>query len=391
LDWVVEHVINPLNDERKAAFKVDYQIAERSNTVLQSKITDLIEQGDTGREDILAAKREEAAVKEAVVRNPVINDSTVEALAKRLSTNPKGIILFRDELNGWLSVIERSDRAHERAFYLEAFNGSGKYSQDRIGRGEIQINDAAVSILGGIQPGMLGNVLMGREKNTANDGLFERFQLALYPEKNENTYTDIESDEVLETNMRNLYSCIATLGEVEEKIVFNFDSKAQVHWTKWAKDQSKIEFLASPDDQAVLGKYPALVAKLTLIFCIIDQANKCDDPKRFTLQSIADCKSLKRAIKWASFLYSHNIKIRSLTVAECIADKAKAIVPKLKLLKGQFIPRDLYRKGWSGVSTVSAALEVINLLIEWGYIQKQTENSKLKKEAEVYVIHPDYT
>jgi hypothetical protein len=43
------------------------------------------------------------------------------------------------------------------------------------------------------------------------------------------------------------------------------------------------------------------------------------------------------------------------------------------------------------VSTVSAALEVINLLIEWGYIQKQTENSKLKKEAEVYVIHPDYT
>ena len=34
-------------------------------------------------------------------------------------------------LTGWLKSLDREDRANDRAFYLEAFNGLNRYTYDR--------------------------------------------------------------------------------------------------------------------------------------------------------------------------------------------------------------------------------------------------------------------
>jgi putative DNA primase/helicase len=86
-------------------------------------------------------------------------------------------------LTGFLHSLEREGREGSRAFYLEAWNGDGRFTYDRIGRGTIDIEAACVSILGGIQPGPLTGYMLQLAKGLGgDDGLMQRFQLLVWPD-----------------------------------------------------------------------------------------------------------------------------------------------------------------------------------------------------------------
>lgn len=103
-------------------------------------------------------------------------DATTEKLGELLRDNPRGLLLSRDELAGWLSTLERPGREGEREFYLEAWDGSGEYTFDRIGRGTVHIPALTLSVLGGIQPGKLARYLdEALDGGGGADGLLQRF------------------------------------------------------------------------------------------------------------------------------------------------------------------------------------------------------------------------
>ena len=70
----------------------------------------------------------------------------------------------------------------ERAFYLEAFNGDGSFTYDRIGRGTVCIERATVSIIGGVQPSRVAPLVQGAMSGVTDDGLLQRFSLAVWPD-----------------------------------------------------------------------------------------------------------------------------------------------------------------------------------------------------------------
>ena len=101
-----------------------------------------------------------------------IADSTPEALASILSGNPRGLLMQRDELAGWLSGMDRySGGGSERPMWLEAY-GAGRYVVDRVRhKGQpIVIPRMSVSICGTVQPDRLAELL-----KSADDGLAARF------------------------------------------------------------------------------------------------------------------------------------------------------------------------------------------------------------------------
>lgn len=111
-----------------------------------------------------------------------MNDATVEKLGELLNENPRGLLLVRDELPGFLSQMESEEYASDRAFYLEAFNGSGQFTYDRIGRGTVHIANCTVSIIGGVQPSRIAPIVRGAITGTSNDGLIQRLQLTVWPD-----------------------------------------------------------------------------------------------------------------------------------------------------------------------------------------------------------------
>ena len=79
----------------------------------------------------------------------VVNDLTYEKLGEILSANPDGVLSVRDEMRGLFLSLAREESAPARAFYLQAWSG-GPYTFDRIGRGTVTVDDARLSIIGGI-------------------------------------------------------------------------------------------------------------------------------------------------------------------------------------------------------------------------------------------------
>jgi hypothetical protein len=112
----------------------------------------------------------------------IVNDPTIEKLGEILNQNPAGVLLFRDEISGFLANLERAGHENDRAFYLEAWNGYGRYTYDRILRGTLDINSVCVSILGAITPGPLAAYLRETFKGVRDDGLIQRFQVSVYPD-----------------------------------------------------------------------------------------------------------------------------------------------------------------------------------------------------------------
>ena len=92
----------------------------------------------------------------------VVNDATVEKLGELLNENQNGLLLIRDELPGFLAKMESEECQGERAFYLEAFNGDGRFTYDRIGRGTVVIENCTLSLVGGVQPSRLAPIVRGQ-------------------------------------------------------------------------------------------------------------------------------------------------------------------------------------------------------------------------------------
>jgi len=104
----------------------------------------------------------------------IASDTTPEALARLLSCQPKGLLITRDELAGWLGSFNRysGGQGGDRAFWLEAYGGR-PYVIDRARNGgeSVIVPNLAASIIGGIQPDKLQSLLLSGD----DDGLPARF------------------------------------------------------------------------------------------------------------------------------------------------------------------------------------------------------------------------
>ena len=140
-------------------------------------------EGDDDQAQALALEVVNLQTKEPQRARFLVNDATVESLGVILNANPNGhILVYRDELMGFLIGLDKEGQEQARSFYLESWNGTGRFTYDRISRGTIDIEAAVTNILGGIQPGPLQTYMTGNSKRSADDGLIQRFQLMVWPD-----------------------------------------------------------------------------------------------------------------------------------------------------------------------------------------------------------------
>ena len=127
----------------------------------------------------------------------IVSDTTVEALAPILAANPRGVLLARDELAGWIRSFDRyaSKGGGDAPHWLSMYNG-GSMLVDRKGqRKSIYVPTAAVAICGGIQPGILHRSLGDEHRQ---NGLASRLLLTCPPRQTKR-WTENEIDETIET------------------------------------------------------------------------------------------------------------------------------------------------------------------------------------------------
>ena len=131
----------------------------------------------------------------------IVSDTTVEALAPILKANPRGLLLARDELHGWLGSFDRyangkggADASH----WLSMYNGETIIVDRRTGQPRtIYVPWASMCVCGGIQPAILDRAL-GREHRES--GLCARLLFACPPRKPKQ-WIDHDIDPALEESI----------------------------------------------------------------------------------------------------------------------------------------------------------------------------------------------
>ena len=112
----------------------------------------------------------------------IVTDTTMEALAPILSANPKGLLLARDELAGWLgSFNEYKQSGSDSANWLSMYSAKTITIDRKTGTPRtIYVRDPLICITGGIQPSILSHCL-GREHRES--GMAARLLLTCPPRK----------------------------------------------------------------------------------------------------------------------------------------------------------------------------------------------------------------
>ena len=100
-------------------------------------------------------------------------EPTVEKAAHLVHSNPRGMLLIRDELSGWIGGMDRYSHGdgNDRAFWLQAYGGR-PWTPDRIKHGDrsIIIPHLLWGLVGGIQPDRVATQLLAGD----DDGLAAR-------------------------------------------------------------------------------------------------------------------------------------------------------------------------------------------------------------------------
>jgi hypothetical protein len=323
------------------------------------------------------------------------NDTTIEKLCELLADNPRGLLLYRDELIGLLSSWEKDGHESDRAFFLEAWNGYGSLTTDRISRGTVHTENLCISIFGNTQPAKLSRYLHNAIRGIDNDGLLQRFQLLIYPDDNRDwRLVDQTPDNVAKQRAANVFKNLSAMNFTEYGATkegadrfpyFRFDEQAQGVFYEWLTKLERDKLNA--DDQPILlehlAKYRSLVPSLALIFHLIDSADgKINQKISFdhTLQ----------AIGWAGYLENHARRIYGM--AHDVA-RQSAIKLGKKIVEGAlpspFSIRDVYRKEWALLDDKELVQKACDELVDAGWIRLELQSHETgRPRLPCYSVNP---
>jgi putative DNA primase/helicase len=327
----------------------------------------------------------------------LVNDITVEKLGELMAqdVNANGLIVFRDELVGLFKSLDRPGHEADRTFFLEAWNGSGSFTFDRIGRGTLHIPHACLALFGGIQPGPLTSYLRGTFSGEDRDGFTERFQVMMYPdprigflnvdrrpnaEARERAVAIFRALDALEPAAR---GCKA--GDDSGIPCLHFSDEAQEFFVEWRIGLERR--LRSGNLPALmethLSKYRSLHPSLALIFHLVDTYD------RPSLEPVS-LRAAEAAAAWCELLEVHAARVHQAAI-DGDPDIAIRLSQRLKdSLPNPFTFRQVAQKGWAGLGTVEEVRRAVGILEDrhWVKVAEVPASERGGRPSEQVWVHP---
>lgn len=258
----------------------------------------------------------------------IVNDFTIEALMKLHDTNQRGILVYSDELAGWLNRMDRYNKGGEVETYLSNWSG-GAIAIDRRSHTPLYISKPFISIVGGIQKGVLARVLSGvRSENGLLDRILpavpDTFKKQYWPFVSmDETLTEYYND-IIETMLDWKQNC--DQDRVPNPTVLEYDELAKdvlINWQKMNTDRAN----QTHDEtrQGVYSKMEIYVSRLALILECISAASKRQKPL-----SISE-NSINGAIALTEYFIICSFKVRDLIAspADRLPDDKRALYEAL--------------------------------------------------------------
>jgi hypothetical protein len=123
-----------------------------------------------------------------VLARLTVDDATAEALVPILKENPRGVVLVRDELIGWVQVMNQyreGGKGADQQFWLSAWSGSTATVDRKTTHelGPLRVRRPFMGVVGGLTPEKLPTLRGDTPRKKAEqDGFLDRVLLSYPPE-----------------------------------------------------------------------------------------------------------------------------------------------------------------------------------------------------------------
>ena len=271
------------------------------------------------------------------------SDCTIEALAALLAVQSDGLLVVRDELAGWLGGIAeyKGGRGSDLGHWLASWSAQPLTVDRKTGAVKmLHVPRAAVSLVGGIQPGVLREAI-GREH--LQDGLCARLLLAM-PEPRAVTWTEAAVDHETEAALAEVFSRLLAMepgtddnGE-PEPIPLDLTPEAKAVWVEYF-NRHRAELANLDDDLAAAwSKLEAYTARFALIFQLVEWAAG-DAAAGHEI----DETSMRAAIELSDWFGGEARRVYGLFVETSEDREQRELVELIHRKGGKVTPRELAR------------------------------------------------
>jgi len=192
-------------------------------------------------------------------------DPTVEAARDLSAANPRGLLLYRDELPGWIAGMDRygGKAGGDRPFWLQSYEGD-RWSADRVKDGDEgrDVPHLTWGIVGGIQTDKLASMLLTGD----DDGLSARF-IYCWPAPPAEV-SDPPDGEGLPFELKSMLRRLRELPmpDEPEPVVLPFTAEAREVLQEWRREVKGMEGDAAGLFLSWLGKLPGMAVRLAVVF-----------------------------------------------------------------------------------------------------------------------------
>jgi hypothetical protein len=202
------------------------------------------------------------------------SDATTEAVAAMLVNNPRGLLVASDELAAWLGGFDRyaQGKGGDAAHWLQMHGGRSLKINRKTGNPRIlYVPRAAVSIVGGIPPGVLRRALGTRHRE---NGLAARLLLACPPRQAKHwTETDIgpRCEGEVEVIFERLYSLKFGSGPDGEPcpVIVPLSADGKAAWVDFYNEHAQEQAELTGDLAATWSKLEGYAGRLALVIHFI--------------------------------------------------------------------------------------------------------------------------
>ena len=217
-----------------------------------------------------------------------------------------------------------------------------------------------------------------------NDGLFQRLQLTVWPDFPRTwTLVDRPPNRAAAERVERVYARLAELS-ADEPPRFKFADGAQkLFYVWWAELERKIRGGDLHSALAAhLGKYRSLMPSLALLFELADSEN-------LAAAHDVSLAHARQAATWCDYLEVHARRIYGCLVAPEL-HAARELAEKIVNGKfsAEFSTRDVYLRGWSGLSTPEEARAALRVLEDSGWIRPVANEVGEGRPSERWEVNP---
>jgi DNA polymerase I-like protein with 3'-5' exonuclease and polymerase domains len=354
--------------ERQKRFFREYRLAKDQHR------RDVAQHKSHAKTDPLDDQADEEGVSQSAPVAPKLarvlcSDVTIEKLAGLLDDNPRGLLLYRDEIAGWLDSFTKykgSSGASDEPNWLQMFRADFLCYDRKTGeKTTVFIPHAAVSIVGTIQPAVLKRKMA---KGLFESGLPARILLAMPPR------TPMEYvDEVIEPELRDrvkasldklydLQSGTNDLGDPQAMIV-KLNPQASEHWKAFVNAWGQRQFEADGEVAAALSKLEGYAGRIALLHHLA-KAEILEDTDPVSRESL---EAGIRIVEWVANETWRIYQMFNQSEQDSATEQLIHLVKRLTARYERGITaRDLCRSNKSRYPTIEAAQEALEHLVQLG-------------------------